>query len=284
MEEWSQTQHGDNEFPRNQTTNHDDNNHRDPVGAISLSNTQLPHFTSGTYIVQVPKDQIYRVPRPENALIIENHRNRINQQGGSSRSSCCSRRYICVVVTLVVVGIIIGLVIGLTKLLTKHDDPQFNVKQVIVKKLQKNQHDKRPHYEYDITIEAKNPNQMSRISYSYKGNGDISLYFKKKKIARGDFPNLDQYPKSSTDFDVILGNEEIDKLPEEVERSMNSTNSKNQRLSLSLSMDVPIEFKVWGISSKCKNIRVSCSLIVNSLTKNSQEVIDSSYENSRSEI
>ncbi|XP_006360305.1 uncharacterized protein At1g08160-like [Solanum tuberosum] len=261
MEERSQAQHGDDEFPRNKTTyDHD------------VSNTQSPHFSSGTYVVQVPKDQIYRVPPPENAIIIENHRNKINQQGGSSRSCCCSRRYICIVITLVVVGIIIGLVIGLTKLLTKHNDPQFNVKQVIVKKLNKNHHDKRTHYQYDVTIEAKNTNQMSRISYNYKGDGGISLYFKQKNIARGDFPELEQDPKSLIDFEVILGNGDKDKLPEEVERSMNSTNSKNQRLYLSLSMDVPIEFKVWGISSMNKNIRVSCSLIVNILTKNSHVI------------
>ncbi|KAG5573292.1 hypothetical protein H5410_063058 [Solanum commersonii] len=244
MEERSQAQHDDDEFPRNQTTyDHD------------VSNTQSPHFSSRTYVVQVPKDQIYRVPPPENAIIIENHRNKINQQGGSS-----------------LVGIIIGLVIGLTKLLTKHNDPQFNVKQVMVKKLNKNHRDKRPHYQYNVTIEAKNTNQMSRISYNYRGDRGISLFFKQKNIARGDFPELEQDPKSLIDFEVILGNGDIDKLPEEVERSMNSTNSKNQRLCLSLSMDVPIEFKVWGISSMNKNIRVSCSLIVNILTKNSHVI------------
>ncbi|KAK2659702.1 hypothetical protein Ddye_006235, partial [Dipteronia dyeriana] len=32
-----------------------------------------PAFRPGTFIVRVPKDQIYRVPPPENALIIERH-------------------------------------------------------------------------------------------------------------------------------------------------------------------------------------------------------------------
>ncbi|XP_060171305.1 NDR1/HIN1-like protein 13 [Lycium barbarum] len=267
MEERSQTQkHGDDEFPQNQTTNNDDINHHDPL-PLSVCNTQLPPFASGTYVVQVPKDQIYRVPPPENALIVENHRNQ-NQQGRSSHSCCCSRRCICVVVALVVVGIIIGLVIGLNKLFTKHDDPQFSVKQILVKKLLKNQRDKHPQYEYDVTIEAKNPNQRSRITYNYKGDGDISLYFKQKKIGHGNFPDLDQEPESSNDFEVILGNKNVDKLPEDVERSMNSTNSK-QRLSLSVSIDVLIKFKVWGISSKIKNIGASCSFSVNTMTKNS---------------
>ncbi|XP_059287377.1 NDR1/HIN1-like protein 13 [Lycium ferocissimum] len=267
MEERSQTpKHGDDEFPQNQTTTNDDISHHDPL-PLSVCNTQLPPFASGTYVVQVPKDQIYRVPPPENALIVENHWNQ-NQQGRSSRSCCCSRRCICVVVALVVVGIIIGLVIGLNKLFTKHDDPQFSVKQILVKKLQKNQLDKRPQYEYDVTIETKNPNQRSRITYNYKGDGDISLYFKQKKIGHGNFPDLDQEPKSSNNFEVILGNENVDKLPEEVERSMNSTNFE-QRLSLSLSIDVPVKFKVWGISSKIKNIGVSCSFSVTTLTKNS---------------
>lgn len=38
------------------------------------------------------------------------------------------------------------------------------------------------HYRYNITIEAKNTKQMSRISYNYKGGGDISLYIKSYKF------------------------------------------------------------------------------------------------------
>nr|XP_016483091.1 PREDICTED: uncharacterized protein LOC107803815 [Nicotiana tabacum] len=263
MEERSQSEKSDG-FPQNQiTTNnnsptHNDISHYEPL-AISVCTTLFP-FASGTYVVQVPKDQIYRIPPPENALIVESHRN----QNRKPRRSCCySRRCLCIVVMLVVIGSIIGLIIGPTKLFTKHDDPQFSVKQVLLKKLQL-QH-KRPQYEYDITIEAKNPNQRSRILY-YEEEGGVSLYFKQKKIAQGNFPNLDQNPKRSTDFKVILHNGEIDQLPKEVEKNMNSTNS-NQHLSLSLSMDVPIKFKVWGISSKRRNIELSCSLTVNTLTK-----------------
>ncbi|XP_009615539.1 NDR1/HIN1-like protein 13 [Nicotiana tomentosiformis] len=262
MEERSQSEKGDG-FPQNQiTTNNNSPTQYEPL-AISVCNTQPP-FASGTYVVQVPKDQIYRIPPPENALIVESHRN----QNRKPRRSCCySRRCIYIVVMLVFIGVIIGLIIGLTKLFTKHDDPQFSVKQVLLKKLQL-QH-KRPQYqyEYDITIEAKNPNQRSRILY-YEEDGDVSLYFKQKKIAQGNFPDLDQGPKSSTDIKVILHNGKIDQLPKEVEKNMNSTNS-NQHLSLSLSMDVPIKFKVWGISSKRKNIELCCSLTVNTLTKNS---------------
>ncbi|KAL9144086.1 hypothetical protein ABFS82_14G274700 [Erythranthe guttata] len=44
-------------------------------------------FHSGTYVVQVPKDQIYRVPPPENAIMLE-QRN-LKNQDKQKRSSCC---------------------------------------------------------------------------------------------------------------------------------------------------------------------------------------------------
>ncbi|PIN19346.1 hypothetical protein CDL12_07977 [Handroanthus impetiginosus] len=47
--------------------------------------SQLPVFLPGTYVVQVPKDQIYRVPPPENAIMLaERGKNKQNR-----RSSCC---------------------------------------------------------------------------------------------------------------------------------------------------------------------------------------------------
>ncbi|KAL6578320.1 hypothetical protein OROMI_010648 [Orobanche minor] len=50
--------------------------------------SRKPVFTPGTYVVQVPKDQIYRVPPPENASMLEQ---RING-GHNKRGQCCFSR------------------------------------------------------------------------------------------------------------------------------------------------------------------------------------------------
>ncbi|XVF36736.1 hypothetical protein REPUB_Repub19eG0083900 [Reevesia pubescens] len=65
-------------------------------------------FRPGTYVVQVPKDQIYRVPPPENALIAERHRS--NHQGNKiDNRGCCSRRLIWLL-SFVILVVVLGLI------------------------------------------------------------------------------------------------------------------------------------------------------------------------------
>ncbi|KAI3460017.1 hypothetical protein Pfo_016680 [Paulownia fortunei] len=57
-----------------------------PTEDDPLPESSQPTFHSGTYVVQVPKDQIYRVPPPENAFMLEERNRKQNKQ---KRSSCC---------------------------------------------------------------------------------------------------------------------------------------------------------------------------------------------------
>ncbi|KAL2242254.1 UNVERIFIED_CONTAM: NDR1/HIN1-like protein 13 [Sesamum indicum] len=51
-----------------------------------LPQSPKPTFQSRTYVVQIPKDQIYRVPPPENAHMLEE---RTRNPAKKKRSSCC---------------------------------------------------------------------------------------------------------------------------------------------------------------------------------------------------
>lgn len=78
--------HGDNAIPipspaPNRTGEANPASQNDPPSVSSR-----PAFHSGTYVVQVPKDQIYRVPPPENALMVAE---RTRNQDKQRRSSCC---------------------------------------------------------------------------------------------------------------------------------------------------------------------------------------------------
>ncbi|OMO94284.1 hypothetical protein COLO4_16431 [Corchorus olitorius] len=64
-------------------------------------------FRSGTYVIQVPKDQIYRVPPPENALIAQRHQN--NNIQGNKDTPCCSRLWCCIVFIIVVLLLVLAI-------------------------------------------------------------------------------------------------------------------------------------------------------------------------------
>ncbi|XWS15024.1 hypothetical protein CRYUN_Cryun35bG0059100 [Craigia yunnanensis] len=82
-------------------------NNPNPHQEIVQVQQPQPAFRPGTYVVQVPKDQIiYRVPPPENALIADRH------QGNNNRR-CCSRpwSWLLSLAILVLVLVIIALVV-----------------------------------------------------------------------------------------------------------------------------------------------------------------------------
>lgn len=146
--------------------------HHDDPASLSSGNPQRP-FCPGTYVVQVPKDQIYRVPTPEHAAFAEHQR---KLQPGGKRSPCSC---LCVMIsTVVVIPLVLAIIGGLCIGLIKKDNPNILVDHVLVKN-----HTPPHHPGYDITLGCKNPNQHTSIFYGQ--NGDASLSFRSKEIATG---------------------------------------------------------------------------------------------------
>lgn len=212
--------------------------------------TSQPNFRSGTYVVQVPKDQIYRLPPPEHAALADRLRNNIPIQKKPTNYSCLCIIIIPSLVIILIVGLILGLVF-------KRQNPIYHIEhaQVHVK-----------NSEYDILLKVENPNPHTSIFYGK--NGDASLSFRHKEIACGKYPNFDQGPKNSTIFKMILHGSKI-ALPEEMAQSMNHT-KKKAHISLSLSINVSLRMKIGALKIKSKKIAVGCSLILDTLAENSR--------------
>ncbi|KAM7514581.1 hypothetical protein LguiA_004164 [Lonicera macranthoides] len=219
------------------------------------SESSRPNFQSGTYVVQIPKDQIYRIPPPEHALIVEQHRN-LPKDKSSSRS-----RLICIFFLVIVIVVILCIIGGITSIFVKHKKPKFDIEGVVTKYTP---HQKHP--EYDIKLKAKNPNDQT--SFSYDQDGDASLSFKGKEIAQGKCPSFDQGTKKSNDFKMILKSTNI-VLPKEIEKSLKGKDSK-ATISLSLSLNAHLKLKVWGLNRGEKKVVVRCNLKLNILPKNTQ--------------
>ncbi|KAI4389206.1 hypothetical protein MLD38_001455 [Melastoma candidum] len=188
--------------PHYPSHHHDtDNDHEDDIhpeedhihNEEHMDEITLP---SETYVVQVPKDQIYRVPPPENAILAERYKNPATARNNGSGYCCCGKRFSCVIAVVVIVLIIaIALVAGLSHLFLEAKDPVFHVESFLVKNVSGGQ-------EFEIGLGAKNPNTDSDVLYE-KG-GQSSLSFKQKKIASGGFPTLHQDKKSTVDVRITL--------------------------------------------------------------------------------
>ncbi|CAI9116329.1 OLC1v1017444C1 [Oldenlandia corymbosa var. corymbosa] len=219
-------------------------------------NQPEPLFGAGTYVVQVPKDQVFRVPPLEN-------RRRVQHSTSPRRDGqrCCFGCSTCLCVTILVVMIIVVVgIVGAVIFLTE-DDPTFRIERVTFTK---------PPPGFNFRVQVENPNKYKVVTYDPQRDSDVRLKFKEKEIAKGKFPsNFDQDPKNTTTFGIVLRGGS--NLPKETTQSTNNGNKNSKSgIPLTLSMNVGVQFKVVGQVINSKRIDVTCSLTVDRLDKDTK--------------
>jgi hypothetical protein len=246
------------------TSSQEEHDDEPPSSEQPESGAQPPAaFRPGTYVVQVPKNQIYRVPPPENALIAERHRNPAgnNEENNNNNRRCgCCSLCSCLSSLLIVLLIVLGLIAGIISVLLGPKDPTFYVERVVFKAKSRSP-------EYDITLRAKNPNKFAGILY--KKGGVASLSFRQREIGRGNYPTFFQDHTNSTVFGIVFhGSNEI-MLPREIEKSMKSLKAKVQ-VSFSLKLDVMARMRIGILKSGSMKFSVACDLTVDTLAKDTR--------------
>ncbi|KAL5559031.1 hypothetical protein UlMin_035242 [Ulmus minor] len=215
-----------------------------------------------SYVVQVPKDQIYRVPPPENAVILEQHRNPFpnKKKFRPCGSLCC-----CVILFVAVLVLALALVASLFSIYLKPKLPNFHVERIDV--------DSKPsgsygsaysQPEYKITLRSENLN--TKLDISYKKGGVTWLLYKKNKIASGNYPSFNQKHDNSTVFSVVLRGLKPE-LSKEIEKSL------KREVSLSLMMKVPARTEVVTWNTGRVELEIACQVKVDSLAKGHTRIL-----------
>ncbi|XP_050213304.1 NDR1/HIN1-like protein 13 [Mercurialis annua] len=203
-----------------------------------------PVFESGTYVVQVPKDQIYHVPPAENALLFERHRNPPQKK----RRSCYYSLCFCCCLVIVFLVIAIGLGIGLSFALFKSENPEFLIQSFVVKTQTTTTNP-----DYEIRLKVKNPNQKLDILYVH--GGIASLLHNNEKLATGKFPTFHQEESNLTEIGIVLEGQNIE-----------SAKPKTH-VSLSLAMEIPAKMKTSSFKTGEVNFVIICEFAVDTLGK-----------------
>lgn len=220
----------------------------------SNSKPQLPNINPNTYVVQVPKDQIYRVPPPENARLAEQRRSSPPKE--KNRMCCWCFVFIFFIAVVILIGVVLG---SLFSMVLTPKDPKFSIQGFLL-------HTK-PHPQYKITLQAQNPN--SNVDILYKG-GDISLSLKRQKIASGAYPTFSLSNQNSTMFDVTLKGSTT-KLPKEVEES--ATNDQRKvHVTFTLLIHLQAQMKMGLLHSGSMKYDVSCQVTVDTLAKTNRQI------------
>ncbi|PIA58021.1 hypothetical protein AQUCO_00500150v1 [Aquilegia coerulea] len=213
----------------------------------------------GTFVVQVPKVQIYRVPPPENAMFME--RFRATEQQKRPCSIFVTKCFLFSVILVLILGICAALIY----LAVRPQNPTFSVEHVLVKTIHSKRQQKNP--EYHITLKSNNPNDRMNIDYD-KG-GSTSLSFKKHEIAKGNTPALHVDSHEDKDLVLVLSGSKA-KLPSEIDKSLSGQEKKKTKLALSLSVKIPVKMQIWIVKLWSMDIVIECDLEVNTLSKDTR--------------
>ncbi|RDY01950.1 NDR1/HIN1-like protein 13, partial [Mucuna pruriens] len=209
-----------------------------------LENTNKNHSTKlqlletnpGTYIVQVPKEQVYRVPPPENTYIAEQHRKSPPKAAKTS-----------------------GLLSGIFSMLLSPKDPKFSIQRFKVV-------ESKPHPKYNVTLSVHNSN--SKVGISYKDKSHVSLSLRKHEIASGAYPTFFQDPHDTRALGIVLKGSKA-RLPKEVEESI-TNNKKKVHLTFSLAIQILAQMKIGLLHSGKMDFDVMCKMNLDTLAKNSR--------------
>ncbi|CAN6720696.1 unnamed protein product [Malus baccata var. baccata] len=177
---------------------------------LIISQPQYPSvatFRSGTYIVQVPKDQNYHVPPLENAHIDPSRKRK--------RPLCCN--LYCIGIIAFIVLLVVMLVTIFSIMFANSENPIFSIERVVVHSKSNGLPD------YSVTLRVQNPN--SRLAIVYNG-GDTSLHFRQKTIANGKYPSLTQGVGKSEEVTIVIHGANVI-LPKEIKKSLGVSESSS---------------------------------------------------------
>ncbi|XP_021911727.1 NDR1/HIN1-like protein 13 [Carica papaya] len=198
-----------------------------------------------TYVVQVPKDQIYRVPPPENAKYVEQFKNTTKNE----RSPHC-RRFLWVFIVVIALLIMIGAIVVTLKVVYNPKAPTFTiVKLSLQKPIPKPSYDTQL---YKISLKVNNLNEKTGLDYNDDEGGGVKLYFKNHKLGEGNFPEIAQDAKALTTINFELA-----------DGLMQAPKSKTALLVLNMNVRLGIRVGSWILWSK--NLGVTCDMKVTEL-------------------
>ncbi|KAG8073815.1 hypothetical protein GUJ93_ZPchr0006g43809 [Zizania palustris] len=222
-----------------------------------------------TYVVHVQKDQIYRVPPPENAYLAERYRAGSGGGGGPNCSSCVLRTLGAVLVA----ALLLGAATVLSSVVLRPDAPSF-----IVDKLSVHNASRQQHMDYDFFLTAINPNKVTALWY--KDGGTAKLRHKGTTLAKGDVGEPEDGGEDATDFNVVLhGLEHGGRTPEAVEKGLQGS---KDAVALELSVEIAVQVHVGALGFERKTLAVECEISAAELRKNvhiSSQACKSSFGN-----
>ncbi|KAE8037693.1 hypothetical protein FH972_010260 [Carpinus fangiana] len=219
-----------------------------------------PVPSPGTYVIHIPKDQVYRVPPPENARRFQSlTRRKVN------RRPCCL--CLCWLLGLLVVFLIlVGIAAGIFYLVFKPESPNYSIDNITIGGLNLTAAATTSVLtvspEFDVTVRADNPND--KIGIYYRKDSSVEIYYSDVRLCNGVLPVFYQPSNNMTEFRTALKGSGI-VLTSTMKNSLVQAQTQGE-VPLELKIRAPVKIKVGSVKTWTITVKVDCEITVDKLT------------------
>lgn len=215
----------------------------------------------GTYVVQVPKDQIYRYPPPENSRRYESLTKR------KPRRSCCCR-CLCYTFSLLLILIIaLGITAGVLYLVFRPEAPKYTISGIAIKNFNLTPSSS-VSPAFDVTVRAENPN--NKIGIYYRKGSSVTVLYSDVNLSNGEFPAFYQPTNNVTVFKTPLKGSNV--LLGSAVRTALRNEQKQGKVPFRVNIKAPVKIKVGAVKTWEITVKVKCDITVDALTEKSKIV------------
>ncbi|KDP42899.1 hypothetical protein JCGZ_23841 [Jatropha curcas] len=216
---------------------------------------------AGTYVIQIPKDQVYRVPPPENAKRYQQLSRRKHRR---STCCCCLCWFFGLLFTFILLAAIAA---GVLYLVFRPEAPKYSIESVSIKGF--NLTSSAPlSPEFDVAVRAHNPN--NKIGIYYRTGSSVNVYYNDVRLCNGKLPVFYQGTNNVTVFVASLKGSGIE-LTSAVHKALISGETKGA-VPFKLNLRAPVRIKVGSLKTWTITVKVDCDVTVDKLTSKSKLV------------
>ncbi|XP_052186227.1 NDR1/HIN1-like protein 13 [Diospyros lotus] len=221
--------------------------------------SESPVPPPATYVIQVPKDQIYRHPPPENARRMKNYSRR------NPRRSCCCRCLCWTLGLLALFLVLLAATAGILYLVFRPESPKYSVEDVAVRGFNLSSAST-VSPKFDVTIRARNPN--NKIGIYYEKESSVEVYYSDVRLCNGALPAFYQ---PSNNLTVLVTNLEGSNviLSSGVHSALVNDQEKG-KVPLRVRVKAPVKLKIGAVKTWTITVKVKCDVAVDSLTTSSK--------------
>ncbi|KAJ1285892.1 hypothetical protein BS78_03G312600 [Paspalum vaginatum] len=223
----------------------------------------------GTYVVQVPKDKVFRVPPPENARLFEHYTRRAKRRCRCS----CARVCACLLAALLALAVLLGALAGVLYLVFRPRRPAYTVQGLAVSGLAGVGNASSPAAfspEFDATVRADNsPN--GKVGVRYEGDrSSVSVSYDGVLLADGVWPAFYQGPRNVTVFVAKAKGSGI-RFSQSVRGQMAAAEMLRS-VPFDVDIEVPVRLQLGKLRTWAVPVRARCTVAVDKLAADAKVV------------